>query len=353
MDEDKQKPKPIVATEPAWASGQNPSHGNETTGVEGNELTDVSQETVRPANWQEAVQDHFTPNGDSEQRQYNNMQDVIDYLEEQRAAIHMPSKEDLEKERRRRRTEGIISRIADGASAISNLITTTQYAPDMYNPSSSMSDATRARYERLKKEREADADRYLNYSMMIGRMKNEADDREYKRGRDALQDRIRISQDTRAQLKADRDAAMAELRLELMQGKITEQDAATELKQIQLKYADDLWNARVGNVKSQTSRNNRSGYGSGGGGGAVGQYTVSRINPRTGQKEYKGGFKSEQAARNYATTYAGDGWTYVTTPTRRTSTKPDKLGYPQTTTSTTDVSTKGANTRALAQKLGL
>ena len=334
MDEDKQKP--IMMADPDWESG-----GKQTVPT----APGVKADVPAPG----TAGDQLGGIQEPEQREYGNYQDVIDYLEEQRAAIHMPSKEELEKERRRRRTEGIISQIADGASAISNLITTTQYAPDMYNPSASMSDATRARYDRIKKEREADADRYLNYSLMMGKMKDAADDREYKRGRDALQDRL-------TQIKAAYNARMADIKYQREAQKLDDAKAAAAEREASMDLDRQIKEARLELIKSQTHKNNQykpsSGRG-GGGGGTVGQYTVSRINPKTGQREYKGGFKSEQAARNYATTYSSDGWTYVTTPTRRTSTKPDKFGYPQTSTSETNVSTKGANTRALAQQLGL
>lgn len=192
--------------------------------------------------------------------QYDDLDDVIRYMERRRAEIHIPTKEELEKERRRRRTEGIIAGIADGASAIANLIFTTKGAPDMSTPPGRrMSDTMRARYDRLKAERDAEADKFLDYSLRIANLK-------HQRGRDALQDRIRISQEERAQLKADRDAAMADLRMQLLAGRISEQDAATRAKEIEAQYAERYWAARVGNIESSTRRNNRAGTSGGSGG---------------------------------------------------------------------------------------
>lgn len=266
--------------------------------------------------------------------QFGNMQDVIDFLEERKAAIHLPTKEELEKERRRKKTEGIISAIADGASAISNLIFTTQYAPNMYQQENSMTDKMRERYDRIKKERDADADRYLNYALTIGKLKDAQEAREYQHGRDALQDQIRMSQEARAQLKADRDAALADLKMQLMAGKITEQEAAARAKEIEAEYADQYWNARVDEIKSRKKKNDRwqpsSGRRGSGGGGRPAEHAWRDKN---GNLHY---CHSESAARSQA---AANGGTYVTTPTRRVTTKPDKWGNPATTETETDVST--------------
>lgn len=313
---------------------------DEPTGLEN--VSVDNQEPDRPQNWQEAVADHFTPKPKSDDNpdeeaaapQFGNMQDVIDFLEERKAAIHLPTKEELEKERRRKKTEGIISAIADGASAISNLIFTTQYAPDMYRHENSMTEKWKERYDKLKKDRDADADRYLNYALTIGKLKDGQEAKEYQRGRDALQDQIRVSQETRAQLKADRDAAMAELKMELMAGRIDQQQAAARAKEIEAEYADQYWAARVDELKSRKSKNDRwqpsTGRRSGGGGGRPAEHAWRDKN---GNLHY---CHSESAARSQA---AANGGTYVTTPRRQTQTKPDKWGNPVTTQTETDVST--------------
>ncbi len=265
---------------------------------------------------------------------YGNMQDVIDFLEDRRAAIHIPTQAELEKERRRKRAEGIVSSIADGTRALSNLIFTTQYAPDMYRQEDSLSGRMKDRYDRLKAEREADADRYFNYSLTIGKLKDAQDDRTYQRGRDALQDEIRMSQETRAQLKADRDAAMAELRMQLMEGKISAQEAAARAKDIEAQYAENYWKAKIDVLESQKKKNDRWVPGhSGGGGRSGGKPAEHAWRDKDGNLHYA---HSESAARSQAAAHGG---TYVTTPVRRTSTKPNKWGQTSTTTTETDVST--------------
>lgn len=305
----------------------------EPTGLE-NVVVDENETSPRPANWQKAVTDHFTPKPEDGQVEgkpkYGNMQDVIDMLEERRAAIHLPTKDELAKERRRRRTEGIISGITDGVTALSNLIFTTKYAPNMYDASSTMSGRWRDRWDKLKKEREADADRYLNYALTIGRLKDGQEQKEYQRGRDALQDQIRLSQEIRAQLKADRDAAMADLKMQLLAGKINEQEAAARAKEIEADFADQYWNARVDELKSRKSKNDRWQPSAGRGGTTLGSYVAYNPNNPSETKVIKAKNAKE------AWTHVPNGWTMRQESTQRQSTKPDKWGDTQTTTTQTN-----------------
>lgn len=361
--EDKNEQKSVVELPPPdWMQRKSSADTNSTRPDDSTGVEDVSADSTvqRPRNLasvQDVLNENLAPReSDADFETYvpgmsfaprqrakgngtfGNMQDVIDFLEERKAAIHLPTKDELEKERRRKRTEGIISAIADGASALSNLIFTTQYAPDMYRHEDSLSEKMRQRYERLKKERDADADRYLNYALTIGRLKDAQEAKEYQRGRDALQDQQRLSQETRAQLKADRDAAMAELKMELMAGRISQQDAAARAKEIEAEYADEYWNARVDELKSRKRKNDRwqpSGSRSGGG-GSKGRHPWrddKGVFGKPGEVRYE---SSESGAREMAATHGG---TYMTTPSTTTTTKPDKLGDLRTTTTVKDTST--------------
>jgi hypothetical protein len=107
------------------------------------------------------------------------MDDIIDTLKKERAKIDMPSEADLEKERKKQKREKIIAAVGDGISALSNLFFTTQGAPNMYNAQTgSMSTKLQERYDKIKKERDANAERYLNYSLKINQLQN--DDRNWK-----------------------------------------------------------------------------------------------------------------------------------------------------------------------------
>lgn len=86
------------------------------------------------------------------------IEDLLAFLEpyyERRIEQGRPeTKAERKKRERREKWERAISGIADVGRALSNLYFTSQYAPDMYTDSSSMSDAARAHIERAKKERE-------------------------------------------------------------------------------------------------------------------------------------------------------------------------------------------------------
>lgn len=184
---------------------------------------------------------------------------------------HPPTEEDLEKERKKQKRESIFAAIGDGISALSNLFFTTQYAPNAYDPSKGMTAVTRARWDKLKKEREANHREYMEGFMRAMQMDDAAarDDRNWQHtlAREEVTDHYKEAAEARAQAKADRDAAMAQLRMDIMQGKIDQQEAATEAKRIEADYADAYWQSRI------NKNNYRRPIGSGSrGGGKPGEY---------------------------------------------------------------------------------
>lgn len=98
--------------------------------------------------------------------------ELIPQLEKRMAEYKPLSEEELKKLRRRQKIEGIISGISDAAQSVANLIYTTQYAPNMYNPKEGMSAKAKERFDKEKAQREADADKYLQYALTIGKMKD-------------------------------------------------------------------------------------------------------------------------------------------------------------------------------------
>lgn len=98
--------------------------------------------------------------------------ELIPQLEKRMAEYKPLSEEELKKLRRRQKAEAIISGISDAAQAVSNLIFTHHYAPNMYNPKEGMSAKAKERFEKEKAQREADADKYLQYALTIGKMKD-------------------------------------------------------------------------------------------------------------------------------------------------------------------------------------
>lgn len=120
--------------------------------------------------------------------------ELIPQLEKRMAEYKPLSEEELKKLRRRQKVEGIISGISDAAQAVSNLIFTTQYAPNMYNAKEGMSAKAKERFDKEKAQREADADKYLQYALTIGKMK----DADKERGLQAWQTEQTLARQDRA-----------------------------------------------------------------------------------------------------------------------------------------------------------
>lgn len=161
-----------------------------------------------------------------------------------------PTPEEVEKERKKQKREAIFSAIGDGISALSNLYFTSQYAPNAYDPTRGMAATTKARFDKLKKEREDNQREYMAGFMQA--MKMDADDERADRNwehtleREAVADSHAEAAEARAQAKADRDAAMAQLRMDLMQGRLDQQEAVAEAKRIEADYAEAYWQSRIG-----------------------------------------------------------------------------------------------------------
>lgn len=98
--------------------------------------------------------------------------ELIPELEKRIAEFKPLTDDELKKLRRRQKAEGIISGISDAVQSVANLMFTRQYAPNMYNPKEGMSAKAKERFEKDKAQREADADKFFNYAMQIGRLKD-------------------------------------------------------------------------------------------------------------------------------------------------------------------------------------
>ncbi|MGN0032428.1 MAG: hypothetical protein ACI358_01410 [Candidatus Limimorpha sp.] len=73
-----------------------------------------------------------------------------------------PTKEDLEKERKRQKRAQIFAAIGDGVAALSNLYFASQYAPNMFNGQKTITGANKVRYDKLLKDREEKNTAYFN-----------------------------------------------------------------------------------------------------------------------------------------------------------------------------------------------
>lgn len=163
--------------------------------------------------------------------------------------------EDRQKREKKEKYEGIFSAIGDAVSALSNLYFTSKGAPNTYNPSSSMSAATKARWDKLKAEREAVRDRYNN-GMLNAMMRDKEQDwrqqqSDYQKQRDEKADAM-------AEAKAKRDEQLAALEMDLKTQQISAAEAKAKQEAVKAQYADALERLEVGYKTAGINQRNAS-----------------------------------------------------------------------------------------------
>lgn len=124
-------------------------------------------ETSQPASTTSATPDHK-----ADLIGYDTQINILKRAREAYAKAN-ETEEERKKREKREKSKRIIAAVGDGIRALSNLYFTSQYAPNMYNPNDSQLAKEDARQEKLKAEREANRDKYLNYSLRIGNLENE------------------------------------------------------------------------------------------------------------------------------------------------------------------------------------
>ncbi|EJX03539.1 hypothetical protein EVA_08354 [gut metagenome] len=188
--------------------------------------------------------------------EFRGNEDVIAYMEKELDNIPLEDKEKKKKRERMEKWEGIISGISDAVSAASNLYFTSQYAPNMYDPRTSLSAKAKARWDKAKAEREALGNKRLRYALEIARLKRE----DWNWRRQKKQDEIAA---------ADRERALAldDLKKQLAEHKISAAEYEAKAAKAKAKYAEDLELARIQREKSVADANRARGnyYNSGGG----------------------------------------------------------------------------------------
>lgn len=158
---------------------------------------------------------------------------------------------------KREKREAVLSAVGDGISALSNLFFTTKGAPNSYDPRSSMSAAARARWDKLKAEREANL-RIYNEGYMRATAMDRQDEKEERNWRRTLE-RERIA-DHRYEIKEARDAALAALNEKLKGHQITAAEYKAEQERIAAGYAEAYEQSRIGkNIAAATASVARAG----------------------------------------------------------------------------------------------
>ena len=158
------QPEPAPKWTEAWTEQNSGGNAPEPSESKEPPKTDVAPPADKPA-------------GVSPQ---NNADAVMGYdqqiaaLQEAANRVKPETEEERKKRERREKSAKIVSAVSDGLQALSNLFFTTRGAPNMYDhKEASQLTPLQEKLEKLKAERQANADKYLQYLLKIGDAQNE------------------------------------------------------------------------------------------------------------------------------------------------------------------------------------
>ena len=162
------------------------------------------------------------------------------------------TEEERKKRERREKSKKIIAAVGDGLMALSNLYFTTRGAPNMYDHKT-MSQQTplQAQLDKLKAEREANADKYLQYSLKIGDLQN--DRAKTLREREAEQERRKLARE-KAQREQEEHGWLAALQPDKQReqaGKASKAEQEAVTAKAEADNAPDLYKAKVDTEKAR------------------------------------------------------------------------------------------------------
>lgn len=185
-----------------------------------------------------------TPDHKADLIGYDNQINILKKAQADYASAN-ETEEERKKREKRERAKRVIAAVGDGIRALSNLYFTSQYAPNMYNPDDTQLAKVDARQEKLKAEREANKEKYLNYSLRIGDLENERT--KTVREMEAQAERLRLARE-----KADREQEEHKWLADLQPDKKREQtakanaaDSVAKTKQIEADNADAIQKAKL------------------------------------------------------------------------------------------------------------
>ena len=162
------------------------------------------------------------------------------------------TEEERKKRERREKSKKIIAAVGDGLMALSNLYFTTRGAPNMYDHKT-MSQQTplQAQLDKLKAEREANADKYLQYSLKIGDLQN--DRAKTLREMEAEQERRKLARE-KAQREQEAHGWLAALQPDKQReqaGKASKAEQEAVTAKAEADNAPDLYKAKVDTEKAR------------------------------------------------------------------------------------------------------
>ena len=237
------QPEPAPKGTEAWTEQNSGGNAPEPSESKEPPKTDVAPPADKPA----GVSPHNDTMGYDQQ---------IAALQEAANRVKPETEEERKKRERRERSAKIVSAVSDGLQALSNLFFTTRGAPNMYDhKEASQLTPLQEKLKKLKAERQANADKYLQYSLKIGDAQNER--AKTLREMEAQQERAKLARE-KAQREQEEHGWLAALqpdKLREQAGKATKAEQEAITAEEEAKNAPALYKEKV-----KTERNRGRAY---------------------------------------------------------------------------------------------
>ena len=237
------QPEPAPKGTEAWTEQNSGGNAPEPSESKEPSKTDVAPPADKPA----GVSPHNDTMGYDQQ---------IAALQEAANRVKPETEEERKKRERREKSAKIVSAVSDGLQALSNLFFTTRGAPNMYDhKEASQLTPLQEKLEKLKAERQANADKYLQYSLKIGDAQNER--AKTLREMEAQQERAKLARE-KAQREQEEHGWLAALQHDKQReqaGKATKAEQEAITAEEEAKNAPALYKEKV-----KTERNRGRAY---------------------------------------------------------------------------------------------
>lgn len=322
------QPEPAPKWTEAWTEQNSGGNAPEPSESKEPPKTDVAPPADKPA----GVSPHNDTMGYDQQ---------IAALQEAANRVKPETEEERKKRERREKSAKIVSAVSDGLQALSNLFFTTRGAPNMYDhKEASQLTPLQEKLEKLKAERQANADKYLQYSLKIGDAQNER--AKTLREMEAQQERAKLARE-KAQREQEEHGWLAALQPDKQReqaGKATKAEQEAVTAKAEADNAPDLYKAKVDTEKARGEAQRASAASSRA--AATDHYASARAHDRSNNDEFSAWdengrehkFRTAAAAEAFAKQHGTFEETDVTS------------------TSTTDSETNGKSTTTYKKKSG-
>lgn len=322
------QPEPAPKGTEAWTEQNSGGNAPEPSESKEPPKTDVAPPADKPA----GVSPHNDTMGYDQQ---------IAALQEAANRVKPETEEERKKRERREKSAKIVSAVSDGLQALSNLFFTTRGAPNMYDhKEASQLTPLQEKLEKLKAERQANADKYLQYSLKIGDAQNER--AKTLREMEAEQERRKLARE-KAQREQEEHGWLAALQPDKQReqaGKASKAEQEAVTAKAEADNAPDLYKAKVDTEKARGEAQRASATASRA--SATDHYASARAHDRSNNNEFSAWdengrehkFHSAAAAEAFARQHGTFEETDVTS------------------TSTTDSDTNGKSTTTYKKKSG-